>query len=284
VEKVQQALDKARQARAALTGAEPVGGRPSSFPEPPPLPTTRGDGALRITYRHTRVVAASRDVLRRHRVIAADANEVAADAFRILRAQILSRLEARRGNTFVVCAANQAEGKTLVAANLALSLARHLNRCVLLVDLDLRNPSVHRCFGLRPDYGLSDVLLGRQTVEACLINPGIERLVLLPQATPVVQSSELLASPTMAALARELKERYRNRIVVYDCPALLATDEPLIAADFTDGCLLVVREGKTRRADFQRAVDLIGKERLLGTVLNDARWSDTLVYYYKHHG
>jgi Mrp family chromosome partitioning ATPase len=159
-------------------------------------------------------------------------------------------------------------------------LVRQLNKQAVLIDLDLRRPSVHRYFGFQPARGVSDFLLGRQPLTACLIHLGSERLVLMPQAGPVEASSELLASPRMAELVGELKARYPDATFIYDCPPLLTTDDPLVAMGHVDGCLLVVHEGKTRKAELLRAAELVGETRLLGTVLNNARWSSASNYYY----
>ena len=98
-------------------------------------------------------------------------------------------------------------------------------------------------------------------------------------------SSELLASPRMAELATSLRRRHPDRLVIYDCPPLLATDDALIALDYATGCLLVVREGKTTRSELLRAAELVGEERLLGTVLNDAAWSLASAYAtHAYHG
>jgi protein-tyrosine kinase len=295
VEKIQQALEKARRIRAdALqqprsdgggAGRQPNAGGNGSAASSSPYPTATATGELRIDYERTRVVDTAPEVLRRNRIVAATREDSGAfEAFRILRTQVLARLEARNGNAIAICGAGQGEGKTLVAVNLAVSMARQPHRSALLVDLDLRNPSVHRCFDLTPEYGLSDYLAGRVPLEECLVNPGIERLVLLPQRERIPQSSELLGLRRMAALAQELKARYRDRIIVYDCPPLLVTDDPLVTMDYADGCLLVVREGKTQRAELLRAAELVGEDRFLGTVLNDARWATASGYYYYGYG
>ncbi|MDX1539764.1 MAG: AAA family ATPase [Geminicoccaceae bacterium] len=270
MEKIQQALERARRARTIALKRRQQG---------------RWQGGaeldeLKIEYEQTRVVPAAPEALRRSRIIAGHDDEPSFESFRILRTQVLGRLEAIGGNAIAVCGASQGEGKTLVAVNLAVSLARQVNRTALLVDLDLRNPSVHRCFGLQPTLGISDHLAGEAPLSACLINPGIERLVLLPQITRVADSSELLATPRMAALARELKERYPDRIVVFDCPPLLMTNDPLIIMDYADGCLLVIQEGRTRRPQVERAIELIGEDRFLGSVLNNARMGPASEHYY----
>lgn len=270
MEKIQQALERARRARvAALKRRRQTGWNG----------TGRLD-ELKIDYERTRVVPTSSEVLQRNRIIAGHDDDPSFESFRILRTQLLARLEALGGNAVAVCGASQGEGKTLVAVNLAISVARQVNRSALLVDLDLRNPSVHHCFGIHPAAGISDHLAGEAPLEACLINPGIERLVLLPQVARIADSSELLAAPRMAALARELKERYPDRIVVFDCPPLLMTNDSLIIMDYADGCLLVIQEGRTRRAQVERAVELIGEERFLGSVLNNARSGPASGYYY----
>ena len=268
LDKFRKALDKAHQERAAATAARQT--RAAAEPN---------DAALRISYRQTRVTPTSPDVLQRNRVVAASVDSSAADAFRILRTQVLTRLDARQGRAVAICAATKGSGKSLIAANLAVSVASQLNRSAILVDLDLRSPSVHRCFGLRPEYGISDYLVGRRRLDECLINPGIERLVLLPQPTGLKHSLELLTSPRMASLAQELKGRYPDRVVIYDCAPLLLTGDPLVVIDYADGCLLVIHEGSTNRAEFERAAELVGEHRYLGTVLNNARWSASDTYY-----
>jgi capsular exopolysaccharide synthesis family protein len=248
-----------------------------------PAPAAAGAAAPAAAgYSRTRVVLVASRHLRRQRIVAAGETGPAVDAFRMLRTRVLMAIEARQGSTIAVSAARQGEGKTLIAANLAISLARHLHRSALLVDLDLRRPHVAGYFDLAPVAGLSDYLEDAVPLENCLVNPGIERLVLLPQRKAVVDSSELLASPRMAELARELDRRYPDRIVVYDCPPLLVTDDALVALRYAEGCLIVVREGVTTRAELARAAELVGEERLLGTVLNDAKWSLASSYYYNY--
>jgi Mrp family chromosome partitioning ATPase len=221
-------------------------------------------------------------LLARRRIVAAGGGR-ATDAFRMLRTQVLGRLEQSQGNVLAISSPKPGDGKTLVAVNLAVSVARHLSRNALLVDLDFRRPGIARCLGLPPGPGLSDHLECRAALADCLVDPGIERLLVLPQSVSLNHSSELLASPRMTALAEELR-RDPERLVIYDCPPLLATDDALIALGFAAGCLLVLREGRTTRSELVRAAELVGEERLLGTALNGAVWSfasgyETHVYY-----
>jgi len=134
----------------------------------------------------------------------------------------------------------------------------------------MRNPAVHRLLGFEPTAGLGDYLYNNTPLSDILINPGIERLVVLPCREPITHSSELLSSPGMVSLVDELKSRYPSRIVIFDMPALLMADDPLAFAPYVDTFLLVVEEGKTRKEDMVRAVELLGDNSIIGTVVNNA--------------
>lgn len=139
---------------------------------------------------------------------------------------------------------------------------------MLLVDLDLRKPSLHRMFGIQPKAGIGDYLLRGTPLNEILVNPSIERLVLLPGREPVSNSSEMLSSPRMVQLVDELKNRYPSRIVLFDLPPLLATDDALAFSPYVDAALLVVEEGETLKEEIEQSIELLKQTRLLGTVLN----------------
>jgi Mrp family chromosome partitioning ATPase len=105
-------------------------------------------------------------------------------------------------------------------------------------------------------------------LSQCLINPGIERLVLLPIRVPMDKSSEVLGSPAMARLAHELKNRYPDRIVIYDMPPVLLTDDCLAFMANVDAALFVVAEGESAKADVERSLSLLKDCHVIGTVLN----------------
>jgi protein-tyrosine kinase len=290
MEKIQLALDKARVQREAMRSMPPVSLPPApahsaaavaaAAPHLAVSPAPSAPPELGPV--HHRTFPVSPRCLARRRIVAA-AGGRATDAFRMLRTQVLGRLEQGGDGALAVSSPKKGDGKTLVAVNLAVSVARHLHRRALLVDLDFRRPGVAACLSLPPGPSLSDHLQGGAALANCLVDPGIDRLLVLPQARAVDHSSELLASPRMAELAKELA-RDPDRLVIYDCPPLLATDDALITLGFAAGCLLVLREGRTTRAELIRAAELVGEERLLGTVLNCAVWSfasgyATHVYY-----
>ena len=275
MEKIQKALEKARQQRGEVLGAPPA-------PRPRDRSSARAparDLKAPIAYRETRVAKTESNVLRQKRVIVGVPQEHLADAFRILRTQVLQRMSPEHHSTLAVTSANPEEGKSLTAVNLAVSLAMDVNHTVLLVDLDLRRPSVHEFFGIKPEVSLTDYLTGEVALSDCLVNPGIERMVVLPAARRVGNSSELLSSPEMVALARELKTRYPDRLVIYDLPPLLATDDSLVFLQYVDACLLVVEEGGSDVDDIRKSVELLKNCNLIGTVLNKSKNVDKSYYY-----
>ncbi|MBI3356571.1 MAG: CpsD/CapB family tyrosine-protein kinase [Nitrospirae bacterium] len=224
-----------------------------------------------IVYTRTRSLDIPLSVLRQQRVMAAYDKGPFVDAIKILRTQVLQRLRENNWNVLGVTSPGHAEGKTLTAVNLAASLAMETTQTVLLVDANLRNPSIHDVFGLQDCPGLADYLLDNQPVEDLLVHPGIGRFVVLPGGRAISNSTEILTSPKMVSLVEEFKHRYPSRIVIFDLPPLLHTADVLAFSPYIDALLLVVEEGKTTTEEVQRAISLVKNSRpVLGTVLNKA--------------
>ncbi len=221
-----------------------------------------------VTYTQTQVIKPVPEALRRNRVLGAHDAPAVRQAYKMLRTQVVQSLCARGWNSLLVTSPGMGEGKSLTAVNLAIALAREVNHTVLLVDLDLRRPAIARHFGYAPVFGLRDYLLDDIPLSEVLFNPDIERLVILPGGQPLDESSELLTAPKMMQLAQELKTRYDDRIVIYDMPPLLLADDVLAFAPQVNAALLVVEEGKTRKDELQRAMELLEGINVVGTVLN----------------
>ena len=242
-------------------GARPHAGKTASGQALPPP----------IVYTRTRSLDIPLSVLRQQRVMAAYDKGPFVDAVKILRTQVLQRLRENNWNVLGVTSPGHAEGKTLTAVNLAASLAMETTQTVLLVDANLRNPSIHDVFGLQDCPGLADYLLDNQPVEDLLVHPGIGRFVVLPGGRAISNSTEILTSPKMVSLVEEFKHRYPSRIVIFDLPPLLHTADVLAFSPYIDALLLVVEEGKTTTEEVQRAISLVKNSRpVLGTVLNKA--------------
>ena len=219
-------------------------------------------------YSITRVVPADPLTLEREYIIAADPSHTHARLYRTLRAQVLLWLGKTGKRSLAVVSAWDDEGRSTTAANLAIALSMDVNQTVLLVDADFRNPGVHKKFGVTLTAGLDDVLQGNARIEQCLINPGMERLVLLPARAPLPNGAELLASPQMAQIAMELRSRYRDRIVVYDAPSLLGHGDAIGFLPHVESALLVVRDGAVSPDDMARVKELLKDYSVIGAVLN----------------
>jgi capsular exopolysaccharide synthesis family protein len=213
------------------------------------------------------------ELMRQRRIVTLHGYNVEAEAYRMLRTKILKQLRDKNWNSFGVTSPGQGEGKTNVAVNLAIAMAMDVNQSVLLVDLDLRYPKVHWYFGLEIEYGLRDYFLSEKSISEILVNPGIERLTILPGRGQAVGSSEILSGPRMKALANDINKRNRAQIVIFDLPPVLATDDVLTTTDFYDAILVVVEEGKSQPDEIKQTLKLLANKHLLGTVLNKSKSS-----------
>jgi protein-tyrosine kinase len=267
VDFIQQAIDKAREQREA-PGAQPWPPRQST---PQSSQVNAQTNTQKIEYTQTRVVTLNTEQLRRERIIAAADDDKRADSYRQLRTQILRMFRENNWHTLAITSPNSQAGKTLTALNLAISLSLEVNQTVMLVELDLRNPSILNKLGVECEYGLIDVVEGKVELSQALVNPGFERLVILPNCGTVKHRSELLSSPQMGAILKDIVHRYESRLIIFDLPALLDDDDALVFAPYADATLLVVEDCVSKRADIERSLQLLKGTRLLGTVLNKVR-------------
>jgi len=233
---------------------------------------------LDISYSKTKVQKIENNVLKKGKVISHfyDAEQI--DQIKTLRTQILNSLDKIHGNSFLVTSANPYEGKTFTSINLGVSIAQELHRTVLIVDCDLKtHTKKHKqfaqdFFGLEITKGLSDYLLGNAEIADILLNPGIERLVIVPAGNSLPNSAELLSSPKMTLLVNDFKNRYpSDRIIIYDCSALLAHTDSLVMTKYVDGILLVVEEKRTTTNQIKQAMELLKDKPILGSIINKIR-------------
>ena len=196
-------------------------------------------------------------------------NSQAAEQFRKLRSQILKLSSPDSPRSIMVTSAMNGEGKTYVAANLAAGIAKHLHAQALLVDCDLRNPSLSEWFNLPKAKGLSDYLAGEGAPLEYFFKTGLEALSVLPAGNLRENPTELVGSRKMEAFLKELKAQQSNRYIILDSTPILATTEPEVLARLVDGVIFVVRAGAVPRETIQQALRSIGKEKIIGVVLND---------------
>jgi protein-tyrosine kinase len=236
------------------------------------------NSSLDISYSKTKVQKIDNNVLRNGKIFSHFHDAESIDQIKALRTQILNSLDELHGNSFLVTSANPGEGKTFTSINLGISIAQELQRTVLIVDCDLKtHTKKHKqfaqdFFGLEITKGLSDYLLGNAEIPEILLNPGIERLVIVPAGTTLPNSAELLSSPKMAALVDDFKNRYPSeRIIIYDCSALLAHTDSLVMTKYIDGILLVVEEKRTSTEQIKKAMELLKDKPVIGSIINKRR-------------
>ena len=284
MDKIRKALDLARLERRQVRAPATPASAPNIAPPAPgfdlpaePLAVPLSDRPRATTllgpinYTRTKVFQPPAEVLEGNRILNPLSDEPAIGAYRMLRTQVLQRMDARGWRSIAIFSAGADEGKTTTAINLAVSLANDRQHTVLLVDFDFRRPTLAAKLGLQPEFGSNDAVTGKAVLEDCLYHPeGFDRLVICPAREILADSSEVLAGPRSRAIVGEMRERYPERIIVYDLPPVLSADDALAFAPLVECGLVVTAEGITRRSDLVRTIELLAKTPLVGTVLNRA--------------
>lgn len=232
-----------------------------------------------FSYGQTRVVRLDPKHLDRHRIVAFNKSNPMSVSFDMLRTQVLNKMEAEGWRTLAVTSPTPGCGKTVVAINLAMSIAHHADKTAMLVDFDLRRPVVSKNLGLPPGRSLNDVLDGEATLAEALVNPGLHKLVVLPTSKPVQKSAEMLSSRKVENLIQDLRNRYEERIVIFDLPPLLVAADALTVLPKIDCALMVVGNGMVSRAEMEESLHLLHATNLVGTVLNKAEARSKKYYY-----
>ncbi|MDB4875803.1 MAG: capsular exopolysaccharide family [Gemmatimonadetes bacterium] len=221
-------------------------------------------------------------------VTVADSQSPGAEAYRTLRTNLLFSAAVHSLHRVTVSSAIPKEGKSTTAANLAAACAQQGQR-VLLIDCDLRGPSMHMLFRRPRSPGLTNVLIGTVVVDDALVATSVANLTLLPAGTSPPNPAELLGSNRMRQLLDDLSQRFD--LIIADTPPLLAASDAAIVGRITDGTVIVVRAGHTERSAVQEAIQQLHTvgARVLGTVLNDpdaevAKYTPYYnQYYYNYH-
>lgn len=190
-------------------------------------------------------------------------------------------------NTLMVTSSDSGEGKSITSLNLAVILAQEYNNSVLLIDADLRRPSLHHYLGIAPDKGLSDCLVRGIDAGAAIVQTGFPKLSFLASGAAVQNPVELLSSLQMKKLLAELKQRYRDRYIIIDTPPVLPFAETHAVSALVDGVVFVVREGSTSAKGLGEALEMLRDAPILGVVLNAAsveNLNGRYRYYHNYYG
>jgi len=203
------------------------------------------------------------------------------EQFKILREQINKICSQAGHRTILVTSPVKGDGKTTVAANLAAAMALDYDQQVLLIDADLRSPSIHRYFGISSTAGLSEYLGSNNGADlvSYVQNTSLPGLRVLPAGNSSAVSAELLATERMRSLVKEIPDLFPGHKVIIDTSPILSTSDPLVLSRLTDGVVMVVRAGKTPRNCLSAAFKSVASNKIIGVVLNGAELGMDSRYY-----
>lgn len=202
-----------------------------------------------------------------------------AEQYRTIRTNIQYSSVDKEIKSIMVTSSGPAEGKSTTVANLAVVFAQ-LGKKVLLVDADLRKPTVHRTFGVNNLFGFTTVLTKQASLANTVLETEEKDLFILTSGPVPPNPAELLSSKSMEQFIEEAKEQFDY--VLFDTPPLLAVADPQILANKVDGSIFVVFSGRTEIDQAKKAKELLqnAQSKLVGVVLNHKEVKSTDYYYY----
>jgi capsular exopolysaccharide synthesis family protein len=201
------------------------------------------------------------------------------EQYRTIRTNVQYSSVDKELKTLMITSSGPGEGKSTTVANLAVVFAQ-LGKKVLLVDADLRKPTVHRAFGVNNLFGFTTVLTKQATLASSVLETEEKDLYILTSGPIPPNPAELLSSKSMEQFMEEAKEQFDY--VLFDTPPLLAVADPQILANQVDGSIYVVFSGKTQIDQAKKAKELLenAQSKLIGVVLNHKEMKNNEYYYY----
>ena len=217
-------------------------------------------------------------------VLIVPSHSFAGEEFRKLKAQIFQKLP-NPPHTILVTSAAPGEGKTMVAVNLAMAISQEIQRKAILVDADLRKPSIHldRSPGAK---GLVNYLSDGTGLSEILIDSEMENLKIIMAGPSSNKSSELIGSKKMGEFLKSLHESEDNSYVIIDSPPIISTTEPILLSKMVDGIVFVVMADRTPKQSVSRSIKSIDRQKIIGVVFNQIDLKPTSYYskyYYRYY-
>lgn len=187
-------------------------------------------------------------------------------------------------SSFLVTSPMMQEGKSTVVSFLAISIADWSRKNVIVLDCDLRRPSIHQFFNLNRDKGMTDILLGKKDYHDCIKRTSLENLALITSGAIVDFPTELLESQTFRDLLVKIKSHYD--IIIADCAPVILVNDALVLGGLLDGAIVVLKAGYTQRDVARRAIELLknAKVNLLGVTVNNMEDAFPYYYNYRYYG
>ncbi len=261
MERIKQAVEKARNQQLIEAGR---------FAQPKTVPEHSSGIPEELEYSQTRVVKLQAHHLEENRIFAINRHDPTSVTFDLLRTQILQKMEENNWRTLAITSPTPSVGKTVIAINLAISIAQQTNKTAMLVDFDLRQPKIGSYLGIPMEKSLNDMLEGGTELTEILVNPNIQRLVVVPTKNAVSNPSETLSSKIISDLINEMRDRYESRTIIFDLPSLLYSDDAIAICPKIDCILMVVANGMSTKREIEDSLRHLSKANLIGTVFNKA--------------
>jgi protein-tyrosine kinase len=214
-------------------------------------------------------------------VVLSSPDSADAENFRILRGKILFSGDRKVPRSILVTSTFPGEGKTFVACNLAAALAVSVDEHVLVIDADMRRSGIHRMFGFRNVLGLHEYLTGAKRFDEVVVETRIQKLSLVPAGGVPRNPTELLSSDMMVGFLEEAKTRHKDRFIIIDSPPTQITPEAKFLSNLVDGIIFVVLAQKTPRDDALKALEGLGRDKILGVVFNG--YDQVRKHHYKYY-
>jgi receptor protein-tyrosine kinase/non-specific protein-tyrosine kinase len=212
-----------------------------------------------------------------------DSTSAVAEEFRKLKSILVKMTSVKPfKNVLMVTSAIPNEGKSITSLNLAISLAQEYDHTVLLLDADLRRPSIHKYLNIERKVGLADCLTKGVDLKDAIIPTGIGKLSVVTAGCTVSNPAELFLSGRMKAFLEEIKHRYTDRYVIFDTPPLLPFAETRSLAHLVDGVVFVVKEQTVKKSNVTDAIEALKGADLLGIVYNDTTIAQNVDRYYSY--
>ena len=210
-------------------------------------------------------------------ILSGNVQAVITEQYRLLRSKISGLNGNHVGRTFAITSTKNGEGKSLTAVNLAIVMAEDAKKKILLIDGDMRKPSIHTFFNCKGEYGLADLLSNRCDIDSAVSPSGIKNLTLLLAGGPLESPSDLIATPLLKEIIEKLKKRFDY--IIIDSPPIIPFADMNILSDIVEGVLLVVRAEKTPKEMILEALKSLNKENVIGVVFNDSKKKMAKMYY-----
>jgi protein-tyrosine kinase len=276
MEHIRQAVERAKEAGSANLQPQEQQGSAQQQPQ-----ARSDEGATGTAQSWAKEVALNDAHLESKRIIAHDITDPRSRSFDMLRTQVLQSMDQKSWQLLGITSPTAGCGKSVIAVNLALSIARQSERSVVLVDMDLQKPQIADTLGLKCDQGLLGALEGRTSLSNAFIRARIrnEQFLVLPCEASTLSSSELIASRTMAGILQEIKRHFKASIVILDLPPILTSDDVISILPQIDCVLFVAAGGTSTAQEIKECNKHLESASIVRVVLNKAADANPAYYY-----